>query len=85
MLNMLGNAWGFVGCLVRGGSEEVVIVSFETWELVSKFSGACMLLGSVVWKLLRLFCVWMIMWKWKNWPQSWLQSWPQNNIKIKIN
>ena len=35
-------------CLVKGGSEEVVIVPFGTWELVSKFSGIWMLLGSVI-------------------------------------
>jgi len=36
------------GCLVRSGSEEVVIVLFGTWELVSEFSGVWMLLGIVV-------------------------------------
>ena len=35
-------------CLVRGVSEEVVIVPFGTWELVSEFSVVWMLLGSVV-------------------------------------
>ena len=43
------------GCLVRGGSEEVVIVPFGTRELVSKFYGVWMLLESVVWKILCLF------------------------------
>ena len=33
----------------------MVIVPFGTWELVSKFSGVWMLLGSVVWKMLCLF------------------------------
>jgi len=33
----------------------VIIVPFETWELVSKFSGVWMLLRSVVWKMLCLF------------------------------
>ena len=42
-------------CLVKGESEEVVTVSFETWELVSKFSSVWMLLGSVVCKILSLF------------------------------
>ena len=33
----------------------MVIVPFGTWELVSKFFGVWMLLGSVIWKMLRLF------------------------------
>ena len=33
----------------------MVIISFGTWELVSKFSGVWMLLGSVVWKMFCLF------------------------------
>ena len=41
--------------LVKGGSEEVVIVPFGTWELISKFFGVWMLLGSEVWKMLCLF------------------------------
>jgi len=36
------------GCLVRGGSEEVVIVPFGTYELVSKFFGVWMLLESMI-------------------------------------
>ena len=33
----------------------MIIVPFETWELVSNFSGVWMLLGSVVWKMFCLF------------------------------
>ena len=33
----------------------MVIVPFGTWELVSKFFGVWMLLGSVIWKMFRLF------------------------------
>ena len=33
------DVFSFWGCLVRGGSEKIVIVSFETWELVSEFFG----------------------------------------------
>jgi len=31
----------------------VIIIPFGTWEVVSKFSGVWMFLGSVVWKM---FC-----------------------------
>ena len=67
----------------KWGSKEVVIVPFGTRELISKFSGVWMLLVSMIWKMLYVFSVWIVIWKWKwkNWPQSWLQ----NNIKIKIN
>ena len=33
----------------------MVIIPFGTWELVSKFSGVWMLLGSVIWKMFCLF------------------------------
>ena len=39
----------------KWGIEEVVIILFGTWELVSKFFGVWMLLGSVVWKMFCLF------------------------------
>ena len=74
-------------CLVKGGSEEGKkwrSGNSSLWilRIGCKFSGVWMLLGSVVWKMLYFFR-YLVMWKWK-W-KSWPQSWPQNNIKIKIN
>jgi len=62
-------------------SEKAVIVSFRIWELVSKFFGIWMLLGSMVWKMLCLFqCL-----NGNVEVEKLTTSWPQNNIKIKIN
>ena len=44
----LSGPFSLQACLVKGRSEEVVIVPFGTRELVSKFSGVWMLLESVV-------------------------------------
>jgi len=64
-------------------SEEMIIASFGTWELVSKVSGVWILLASVIWKMLCLFrCLdGNVEVEVKNLTTKLTQ----NNIKIKIN